>query len=82
MMMKIASSWRRLDCDSRQDDLELDDLQLDDDQPYPACFDQLDNDQDGLIDYPLDPGCEYKLDQDESDPERLPACANGRDDDR
>lgn len=71
-----------LGCSSRQDDLESDDLIIDETTVLPACFDLEDNDNDGLIDYPLDPGCEFKLDSDELDPERLPACANGRDDDR
>ncbi|MBI5697630.1 MAG: hypothetical protein HZC29_03880, partial [Thaumarchaeota archaeon] len=32
------------------------------------CSDGIDNDKDGLIDYPNDPGCENALDQDEKDP--------------
>ena len=62
--------------------MESDDLILNEETPYPACFDMLDNDDDGLIDYPLDPGCDFKVDDDESDPERAPACANDRDDDQ
>ncbi|MAD60352.1 MAG: hypothetical protein CMH49_02410 [Myxococcales bacterium] len=76
------SDGEDLGCSSRQDDVEFDDLEIDEMTVLPACFDQIDNDNDGLIDYPLDPGCELKLDQDESDPERAPACSNGRDDDR
>lgn len=33
----------------------------------PLCADELDNDLDGLIDYPSDPGCENPLDNDETD---------------
>lgn len=40
--------------------------------PPPACSDRLDNDGDGLIDYPADPGCESTGDDDETDPP--PAC--------
>lgn len=36
--------------------------------PLPKCSDQLDNDGDGLIDYPADPGCDNTLDNDELDP--------------
>ena len=71
-----------LGCESRQDDFELDDINFTDPDELPACFDMIDNDNDGLIDYPLDPGCELKRDDDETDPERAPACANGRDDDQ
>lgn len=70
-----------LGCESRQDDFEIDDIDYSLSNPS-ACFDGIDNDDDGLIDYPLDPGCELKRDDDESDPERSPACSNGRDDDR
>ncbi|MGZ5325749.1 MAG: lytic murein transglycosylase, partial [Solirubrobacterales bacterium] len=34
----------------------------------PACSDGIDNDGDGLIDYPADPGCSEPLDNDEYDP--------------
>ncbi|MCC6554239.1 MAG: DUF11 domain-containing protein, partial [Polyangiaceae bacterium] len=42
------------------------------------CNDGLDNDGDGLVDYPADPGCESALDPDETD---VPQCSNGLDDD-
>ena len=45
------------------------------------CADGLDNDEDGRIDYPTDPGCLASGDGDEADPEVAPACANGLDDD-
>jgi hypothetical protein len=45
----------------------------------PDCDDGLDEDGDGLIDYPADPGCESALDFDEQD-EAL-VCDNGIDDD-
>lgn len=36
--------------------------------PPPACSDGIDNDGDGLIDYPADPGCTSSTDTDETDP--------------
>ncbi|MDQ4108528.1 MAG: DNRLRE domain-containing protein [Actinomycetota bacterium] len=36
--------------------------------PAPACSDGLDNDSDGLTDYPADPGCIGATDDDETDP--------------
>jgi hypothetical protein len=46
-----------------------------------ACGDGIDNDGDHLADYPHDPGCSSREDDDEADPTTLPACANGLDDD-
>jgi hypothetical protein len=50
-----------------------------------ACNDGLDNDGDGIADYPNDPGCSSESDSDESDDcptgPNCPACANGIDDD-
>lgn len=34
----------------------------------PSCSDGLDNDDDGLIDFPADPGCDNPTDDDESEP--------------
>jgi hypothetical protein len=45
------------------------------------CNDGADGDGDGKADYPLDPGCATRDDDDEADPSPLPACANGTDDD-
>jgi hypothetical protein len=50
----------------------------------PACFDGVDNDGDGLIDYPYDQGCaspDDDDDDDEADPPTPPACADGADND-
>ncbi|MDB4954666.1 MAG: cell surface receptor domain protein [Myxococcales bacterium] len=50
----------------------------------PACSDGIDNDLDGLTDYPNDPGCESVLDNDETDScpgAGCPACSNTMDDD-
>ena len=47
-----------------------------------VCSDELDNDEDTLIDYPNDPGCETAEDLDETDPEILPECGDGEDNDR
>lgn len=55
--------------------------------PAPAaCADGLDNDGDGLADYPSDPGCTSSTDYSESDPLPPPpppaaACADGLDND-
>lgn len=46
--------------------------------PPPACSDGADNDGDGLIDFPADPGCTSADDDDETDP---PQCADGKDND-
>ncbi len=51
--------------------------------PLPACSDTLDNDSDGLIDFPADPGCSSASDTDELNaPPPPPAqCADGLDND-
>jgi len=46
-----------------------------------ACADGADNDGDGLIDYPDDPGCQSVADTDETDPTAA-ACADSIDNDR
>ncbi|MGQ0618581.1 MAG: OmpA family protein [Panacagrimonas sp.] len=46
--------------------------------PVLICSDSLDNDGDGLIDYPQDPGCSAADDGDETDPK---ACSDGKDND-
>jgi len=46
------------------------------------CSDSVDNDQDGLVDYPNDPGCTSPADNDEADPGPSEVqCNNGLDDD-
>ncbi len=45
-----------------------------------ACSDGLDNDGDGLIDFPADPGCDSANDGSEVDPPR-PQCSDGADND-
>lgn len=47
-------------------------------EPVSACADGADNDGDGRIDYPDDPGCDALDDEDESDPM---ACSDGLDND-
>jgi hypothetical protein len=50
----------------------------------PYCADGLDNDGDGLIDFPEEPGCESELDHDEQDGcpgPGCPQCADGLDND-
>ena len=37
----------------------------------PACSDRKDNDRDGLRDYPRDPGCKNRRDNNERDPKRI-----------
>ena len=46
-----------------------------------ACQDGLDNDGDGLIDAPLDPGCTSPADLDETTPSPAPHCGDGLDND-
>ncbi|MGQ0697292.1 MAG: outer membrane beta-barrel protein, partial [Panacagrimonas sp.] len=43
-----------------------------------VCSDGLDNDVDGLTDFPADPGCSSADDEDETDP---PQCSDGKDND-
>ncbi len=47
----------------------------------PVCLNGVDDDADGLTDYPFDPGCGAAGDIDEANPNPLPACLNGIDDD-
>ena len=56
------------------------DAEIPDAEPLPACSDSMDNDEDELIDYPLDPGCTHAEDDDEADPE-LPECDDNEDND-
>ncbi len=49
--------------------------------PAAACTDGVDNDGDGLIDHPADPGCSGASDTDETDPPAPAACADGQDND-
>lgn len=46
-----------------------------------ACNDGIDNDDDGRVDFPADPGCEYALDATEEDPLAPRACSDGVDND-
>ncbi len=45
------------------------------------CSDGYDNDTDAIADWPLDPGCEDVLDNDEADPPTTPQCYDGMDND-
>ncbi len=45
------------------------------------CGDGIDNDGDGKIDYPFDPGCDSAADDTEANPTTLPVCADGMDND-
>ncbi len=45
------------------------------------CSDGMDNDSDGKIDYPNDPGCVDTADDTEQNPAVLPVCADGVDND-
>jgi hypothetical protein len=53
--------------------------------PPPACSDGLDNDGDGIVDHPLDPGCASATDTDETDGcpagPGCPECSDGIDND-
>jgi len=46
-----------------------------------ACSDGVDNDGNGKIDYPADPGCSSYADDDESPPASPPTCSDGIDND-
>jgi len=48
---------------------------------FGGCSDGIDNDNDGLVDHPADPGCLTPHDASETDPVIPPTCANGADDD-
>ena len=49
---------------------------------FPACADGKDNDGDGKVDFPDDPGCSSAEDDDETDPPPPPKqCADGKDND-
>jgi len=48
--------------------------------PQTVCTDGIDNDGDGSIDYPADPGCDDESDNDESNPP-VAMCSDGRDND-
>ena len=45
------------------------------------CDNGIDDDDDGIVDFPDEPGCTAPSDNDETDPAVLPQCANGEDDD-
>lgn len=47
----------------------------------PACNDGRDNDRDGVVDFPDDPGCESPDDDDETDPPPLAQCDDRQDND-
>ena len=49
--------------------------------PTAACRNEVDDDTDGRIDFPSDPGCTAMDDRDEADPAALPACADDVDND-
>lgn len=51
--------------------------------PYvePVCSDGVDNDEDGIVDYPFDLGCTSEDDEDELDPAVAPVCSDGIDND-
>ncbi|MDB4959211.1 MAG: cell surface receptor domain protein [Myxococcales bacterium] len=48
--------------------------------PMPQCSDGIDNDADGMIDFPADPGC-TAADDDSEDSSAQPQCNDGRDND-
>ncbi|WP_141327312.1 IPT/TIG domain-containing protein [Myxococcus sp. AB025B] len=50
------------------------------DMPF-QCGNGLDDDGDGVVDFPAEPGCESMMDADEQDPLVLPVCSDGRDND-
>ena len=62
--------------DAAPPDADLPDAEI----PPSLCANGVDDDGDGLTDYPLDPGCDGPNDEDETDPE-APACGDGADND-
>ena len=49
--------------------------------PLAECRNGVDDDEDGHVDYPHDPGCLGLSDRDEADPDPMPACADNADND-
>ncbi|MEE2786921.1 MAG: hypothetical protein VX589_06245 [Myxococcota bacterium] len=49
--------------------------------PIAACRNRVDDDMDGKIDYPRDPGCTTSDDRSEDDPDEAPLCADEMDND-
>ncbi len=49
--------------------------------PPAACRNGADDDEDGRVDYPVDPGCDDRDDRDEADPDVMPQCADDLDND-
>ena len=45
------------------------------------CLNGIDDDGNGRVDFPSDPGCSEPQDRDETPPDVIPACANDEDDD-
>ena len=67
-------------CAGPDDRFESDDV-VEPAGPPMACANGLDDDDDGQIDYLADPGCFGAGDDDELDPDEMPACADGEDND-
>ena len=66
------------DCGSRRDYVCGDGLTCEDTPEGQRCArarcgDEIDNDNDGFIDFPNDPGCDTPNDMDEADPDQPPA---------
>ena len=57
-----------------------DNLQLDPDARLTACSDGIENDNDGMIDFPRDLGCDSPQDDSEDSPAK-PGCSDNRDND-
>ena len=75
MTVMVVSIGHSIQGAARGDDTE------EDPTPLPQCANGQDDDGDGLIDIPLDPGCTSRGDNDETDLRTPPVCSNGRDDD-
>lgn len=80
---RFAALEDRLDAGDAKDaeqDARLDALEAEPPPPPPEpalCEDTLDNDGDGLIDFPADPGCEAAADEDEFNAPPPPPPSNG-----
>ncbi len=82
LLVALAFASCRVDSEVGSNALEAHDARPPvDSRPINQCLDHVDNDGDGLTDFPFDPGCQGYNDTDEDDPLEPPACSNQIDDD-
>ncbi|MEN0061161.1 MAG: hypothetical protein AAGA48_03370 [Myxococcota bacterium] len=78
--LRNAVQFDRITAPSLGDSIDIT-YDIDCQQSPGACQDGVDNDLDGLLDYPDEPGCTTPFDTDETDPIVLPTCFDGVDND-